>query len=264
MKIIDLHVHFRENPNIVAKELKKFNVEFVCPMPNTKKSLDTKDKILNYNKKIKALKSFPVSAITIDRAGKKLVNIEKIKPHVIGFSDDGNCLKNLKLLEKAFSHNDLIMAHLEPEVEMVKKYISTLAKMSQRGWLYFQHVSKYQTVELIRKAKKSGLKIFAETCPQYFAFNNRFEDLKINPPYGGEKDNRAVLNGLKDGTIDVIASDFAPVPRPKKTGFASYMTFIALCNYLVESKILTKKQLQDKLYNNPKKIIKLANPNCKI
>jgi len=184
-------------------------------MSNIKDCLDTKPKILKYNQKISAIKSIPISAITIGRQGKKPVDIKLIKPNVFGFSDDGNCLKNLKILEEALSHNILIMAYLEPEIEMAKKYIEVFKKVG-KGILYFQHVSKFETVELVRYAKKCNLNIYTETCPQYFAFNNKLENLKINPPYGDEQDNRAILGGLKDGTIDVIASDFAPTPRPKK------------------------------------------------
>lgn len=264
MKNIDLHVHFREEPEKYAKELKKYGVEFAAPMANTKFCLDNLAKVLQYNQKIKSIKPLPISSITKKRAGKQLVNIKKIKPYVIGFSDDGNCLKNLKLLEQALNYDVMIIAHLEPETEMLEGYISTLAKMSKCGYLYFQHISKKESINLIRKAKNSKLNIFAETCPQYFAFNKEFEDIKVNPPIGDEKDNEAILKGLKDGIIDVIASDFAPMPRPRKTGFASYPTFIALCNWLVSSNILTQKQLEDKLYNNPKKIIKLSNPKFKI
>lgn len=145
------------------------------------------------------------------------------------------------------------MVHSEPETEMVEKYLRVLSKIG--GRLHLQHISKASTINIIRSAKKSGLKFTAETCPHYFTYTYGVEDKPVNPPLGTLQDILAIKNALKDGTIDVIASDYAPIPRPKGTGFASFSSFIPLCYGLVLEKILKSEQLKAKIHDNPLKII---------
>ncbi len=95
--------------------------------------------------------------------------------------------------------------------------------------------------------------VTCETCPHYFTFTNQDLDVRVNPPLATVPDVKAIKRGLVDGTIDVIASDYAPLPR--ETGIAGFRAFLPLCYGLVIHNVLTEVQLKEKLYFNPKKII---------
>lgn len=252
--IIDLHTHLRDKVVLHTKFAKDAGISTLVFMPNTNPCLDNLREIKKYIKQKHCIEIIPTSAITIKREGKQLVDIDAIKSHVAGFTDDGNCLMDLKLVAEVLKKKVLIMAHLEPEVGMINKYLKILAKAG--GKLHIQHVSKKETVDLIRKAKKSGLKLTCETCSHYFTYHNEVEDKPVNPPLGNYDDVKAIRQGLADGTIDIIASDCAPIPRPKSTGFASYLSFIPLCHGLVLDGTLTEKQLKEKIYLNSIKLIK--------
>ena len=134
----------------------------------------------------------------------------------------------------------------------IEKYLRVFLKV-KKGRLHFQHISQKTSVDLIRKAKERGLKITCETCPYYFTYTKQDLEVKVNPPLAELEDILAVKRGLADGTIDVIASDYAPEPR--KTGIAGFRAFLPLCYGLILDGTLTLRQLKEKLYFNPKKII---------
>lgn len=117
------------------------------------------------------------------------------------------------------------------------------------GKIHIQHVSRKEEIELIRDAKKSGIKITCETCPHYFTYTNEELDTKVNPPLVSKQDILTIKEGLADGTIDVIASDYAP--KPRITGIAGFRSFIPLPYRLVLEGVLSK----EKLFINPKRII---------
>lgn len=258
-KIIDLHTHLRDNIPFHTKLAKEAGIGTVLYMANTNPPLDNVAVIKSSLKQKRYIKAIPVSAITVGRKGKQLVDIDSIKPFVAGFSDDGDCLKDLDILAEILKKNVLVMLHCEPETEMAEKYLELLNQTNLRGLfegrLHLQHISKASTITIIRKCKKNGLKFTAETCPHYFTYNNESENKPVNPPLGTSFDIAAIKQALADGTIDVVASDYAPIPRPKGTGFASFASFIPLCYGLVLEKVLNEKQLKQKLHNNPLKII---------
>jgi dihydroorotase len=207
--------------------------------------------------------ALPISAITESLGGKKLVDIESIRDYVVGFSDDGVYLEDLVLLEEILKTGALVMAHCSPafefgtknpelETRYIESYLKILKKVG--GKLHIQHVSQQESVELIRKAKAAGLQLTCETCPHYFTYTAEELDVRTNPPLGDDEDVEAVRRGLADGTIDVIASDYAPVPRI--TGIAGFKSFIPLSYGLVLSGVLTKQQLKEKISDNPLKILK--------
>ena len=250
--IIDLHAHLRNNIPKHTKIAKESGIDLVVYMANCQPPLDSLARIKKSFKEKRYIKALPVSAMTKNLEGKKLVDIKRIKNYVVGFSDDGKCLKNLKLLTEILSQDVLVLAHLEPEVEMLKKYLKVLARVG--GKLHFQHISKKESVKILRKAKISGLKFTAETCPHYFIYSKDAENHSVNPPLGEQEDILEIKKGLKDGTIDCIASDYAPLPR--KTGFAGFRNFISQSYGLVLEGVLTGKQFKEKVYLNPLKIIK--------
>jgi dihydroorotase len=260
--VIDLHCHLRNDIPGHTKIARENGIDVAVYMANCNPPLDNLERIKKSLKKKRYCQAIPVSAITKDLAGKELVEVEKIKPYVVGFSDDGKYLENLNLLKAILKKEVLVLAHCSPpyetgvrnpdlETKFVERYLKVFKKLG--GRLHIQHVSKKGTVELIRKAKRQGLKITCETCPHYFTYTKDDLDTKVNPPLATREDVSAVKNGLKDGTIDVISSDYAPLPR--KTGIAGFKSFVSLSYGLVLAGVLSKKQLKEKLFTNPKKII---------
>ncbi|MBT9174077.1 MAG: Dihydroorotase [Syntrophomonadaceae bacterium] len=260
--IIDLHTHLRNDIPRHTKIARENGIDVIVYMANCNPFLDSLEKIKRSLKEKRYCKAIPVAAITKGLEGKELVKIDKIKHYVAGFSDDGRYLKNLNLLKEILEKGVLVLAHCSPSYEVgikkpyletnfVERYLNVLKKVD--GKLHIQHISQKTTVDLIRGAKKSGIKLTCETCPHYFTYTKKDLSVKINPPLGEKEDILAIKEGLSDGTIDVIASDYAPLPR--KTGIAGFRSFIPLSYGLVLEGVLSEKQLREKLYFNPQKII---------
>ncbi len=273
--VIDLHTHLRNNIPLHTKIAKESGIDTVVYMANCLPPLDNLKIIKESLKEKRYCKAIPVSAITKNLAGKELVDIDKIKPYVAGFSDDGNYLKDLGLLKEILTRKTLVLVHCSPsyeifvkkpysETKFIERYLNFLDKNSKeiKGWLHVQHISKRESVSLIRVTKRMGLKLTCETCPHYFTYSKEDLETKVNPPLGSKEDTLAIRNGLADGTIDAIASDYAPLPR--KTGIADFRSFLPLSYGLVLQGILTEAQLKEKLFLNPKKIIKKGNHKLKI
>lgn len=266
--IIDIHTHLREYPplglrlknpkniwNVIGREAHFGGVSALLYMANTEPPLDNVE-IIKKSLEIpryKGVKAIPVSAITKKLEGKEPVDVDTIKPYVAGFSDDGKCLYDLNILKYVLRKNVLVLAHLEPETKMLKKYLEVYRETG--GHLHFQHISRKESVDLIRMAKRDGLKITCETCPHYFYFTFRDRDLIMNPPLGDTEDLDAIIEGLKDGTIDVIVSDHAPHDDPLKNGLRGLRTLVPLSYGLVLKEFLDENQLKEKLFLNPKRII---------
>ncbi len=261
--VIDLHTHLRNDISLHTKIAKESGINTVVYMANCEPMLDNLKTIKLSLKQKRYCRAIPVSAITKNLEGKELVDVEKIKSFVVGFSDDGKYLANLDLLAEIFKKDVLVLAHCSPdyetgvkkpkiETENIKKYLEVFSR-AKRGRLHFQHISQKTSVDLIRKAKASGLKITCETCLHYFTFTRHDLEVKVNPPLTELEDILAIKRGLADGTIDVIASDYAPEPRI--TGIAGFRAFLPLCYGLVLDGTINIAQLKEKLYFNPKKII---------
>jgi len=260
--IIDTHTHLRNQIPKHTKLAKKAGLDTIVYMANCSPPLDKISAIKKSLKETRFCKALPVSALTKNLEGKEIVNIDEIKPYVVGFSDDGIYLEDLKLLREALKKDVLILAHCSPNYEIgVKKpeletrYIEDYLKVFKAtgGKLHIQHVSKKESVALIRKAKKEGSTVTCETCPHYFTHTNDDLNVKVNPPLATKEDVLAIKEGLKDGTIDVIASDYAP--KPRETGLDDFTSFLKLSSKLVLENVLTEKQLGEKLSVNPMKII---------
>jgi len=263
--VIDLHTHLRNNISGHTKIAKEAGISIVVYMANCEPPLDNIVRIKQSLREKRYCQAIPVSAITKDLAGKELVDIVRIKPHVIGFSDDGKYLEDLGLLKEILAMKVLVLAHCSPiyekslanpilETKFIERYLSVLAKT--KGRLHIQHISKKESVKLIRDAKRSGLNLTCETCPHYFTYTKDDLAIKVNPPLATKQDIIALKKGLVDNTIDVIASDYAPLPR--KTGIAGFRSFIPLAYGLVLEGTLSIKQLKEKLFINPSKIIKIG------
>lgn len=261
--VIDMHTHLRNDIPHHTKIAKESGIDVVVYMANTTPPLDNLEAIKQSLKQERHCQAIPVSAITKNLEGKELVDIDEIKPFVVGFSDDGKYLETLDLLQHILEKGVLVLVHCCPpyevavehpelQVKYLENYLSLLAKI-RTGKLHIQHVSRKEEVKLIREAKQSGIALTCETCPHYFTYTREELDTKVNPPIATREDVLAVREGLVDGTIDAITSDYAPLPRI--TGIAGFRAFIPLSYGLVLQSVLSEKQLKEKLFTNPKRII---------
>lgn len=237
---IDLHVHFRD-PGFNQKETILTGLKSayfggfgaVCTMPNTNPVCDN-PKIAEYMiNKAKStgleVELYPVSAITKNLDSDILVNFDEMKnAGAIAFSNDGLPVLNKDVLIKALKTGEIIMSHLENETAEAKWQIEILdevTNMAKRGEcnfprLHFCHISKKETIELIKLAKQKGLNLTAETAPHYFTFTKENLDntgrFKMNPPLGSKEDKSAVIKAVIEGTIDIISTDHAPHTNEEK------------------------------------------------
>lgn len=270
----------------------------VCTMPNLNPVSDTLDHIkqqLNIIKKDAVIKVIPYGSISINQEGKEISPLEEINNFVVAFSDDGKGVQDSKLMLEAMTRSKkldkVIVAHCEDnkllhggyihdgnyckqhhhkgicsasEYEQVKRDIELVR---QTGCKYHVcHVSTKESVELIRQAKKDGLNISCETAPHYLLMNDSMlkEDgnFKINPPIRDKSDQQALIEGIKDGTIDMIATDHAPhSTQEKQKGLKDSpfgasgieIAFSLLYTYLVKTKVITLDKLIELLVINPHK-----------
>ena len=288
---VDLHVHFRE-PGFEHKEdiasgslaAARGGYTDVCCMPNTMPVTDNSDTVQYVNRRGKAVglvNLLVVGALSLGQDGRKLADYKGMKDAgICALSDDGKTLQNEELMYeaviKAKELGVLITDHAEPEVEIVARDINLAEKTGCH--IHLQHISMKESVELIRKAKSRGIPITAETAPHYFALTSEAlqthkADAKMNPPLQKEADRLAIIEGLKDGTIDAIATDHAPHSEAEKAqpldkapfGIIGLETAFAITyTTLVRAGHLTLKQLTDLMSLNPAKIIGINNPSGKV
>ncbi len=192
----------------------------------------------------------PFASLTVDEKGEALSDIENLAPISIGYSDDGRGVQSESLMrsamEKAKSLNKIISAHCEDNSLLEGGYIHKgeyALKNNHRGicseseWspikrdlklaketgckYHVCHISTKESVEIIRQAKKEGVDVTCETAPHYLVLNDMMlqEDgrFKMNPPIRSESDRQALIEGVLDGTIDMLATDHAPHSYEEKS-----------------------------------------------
>lgn len=278
----------------------------ICPMANTNPTVDNATTLtycISKAKETAKIGFHPICAVTKELKGEKIVNIsELISLGAVAFSDDGKPLENMHLLREALkyinSHNSLIISHSEDSslansgvinegkvstlsgLKGIPSVTESLAVARElevvraiNGKYHFAHISTKRSVELIRQAKKDGLNITCETAPHYFSLTE--DDIKdydakykVNPPLRTREDLDAIVEGLKDGTIDVIATDHAPHTVQEKQnpiqqapmGIAGFETAMSITlNYLVNNGKLSLIDAVRKLTANPARILNLEN-----
>ena len=277
--LIDMHVHFRE-PGFEYKETIETGVKSaksggfsgVCTMPNTNPVTDNSKVIKEILSKAKKyhFEIYPIAAITKNLDSLELVDFKELKrAGAVGFSNDGLPLLDKDVFLEALKSEELILSHCENETLEVAWQIEMYAKAKEEGFkprLHFCHISKKESIDLIREAKKRGLGITCETAPHYFTFTRDDIDTtgtyKMNPPLGSEIDKRAVMAGLLDGTIDVIATDHAPHSNEEKlkpyleapNGITGLETAFSL-----SYELLGLDKTLEKMAYNPRKILGINN-----
>ena len=274
----------------------------VCSMPNLNpvpdcvENLKVQQDIIDSDAKIEVL---PYAAITIGRKGEELVDVASLQDKVCAFSDDGSGVQIDGMMERAMSeavkHDALIAAHCEVEEllkggyihdgeyarqhnhkgicsasewEQVKRDIEIAEKLGCR--YHVCHISTKETVNLVREAKARGVKVTCETGPHYLIFTDMDleEDArwKMNPPIRSAEDRAALIEGIKDGTIDMIATDHAPHSIEEKSrglkdsamGIVGLETaFAALNTHLVKKGVISLEHLVKVMSINPRKVFRI-------
>lgn len=309
--LIDMHVHLREPGQEYKEDIKsgtmaaaRGGVTSVCCMPNTSPVLDNApliEFVKNKAAKEGSVNVYPIGAVSQGQKGELLAEIGDMKEAgAIAVSDDGRPVSNPVLMRHAMEYADmfdvLVISHCEDlnlvaggsmneglvstrlglkgipnaaeEVQIARDVI--LAKETGKR-LHIAHVSTAGGVEIIRQAKKQGIRVTAETCPHYFTLTDEAVEgfdtnAKMNPPLRAQKDVDAIIAGLCDGTLDAIATDHAPHHRDEKdvefavaaNGIVGLETSLALgVTYLVRAGHLTMAELLAKMTCNPADILKL-------
>ncbi|RKM55979.1 dihydroorotase [Butyrivibrio sp. CB08] len=258
--LVDPHVHFRD-PGFTYKEdietgaraAARGGFTSVIMMGNTDPHMDNVATIKDVLKRGAAtgIKVYTCANVTMDMAGKELTPMEElIEAGAVLFTDDGKPITDEGLMEEACKraaalgkvislHEEdpnfitdnginqgevadklgIVGSPREAEISMVKRDIELAKKTGAR--LTVQHISTAEAVDMIRQARKDGLKIYAEATPHHFTLTQdavleHGTLAKMNPPLRLESDRRAIIEGLKDGTIEAIATDHAPHSKEEK------------------------------------------------
>lgn len=277
----------------------------VACMPNTEPAIDSAQVVELIKKQALGhlVDVHPIAAVTVARKGELLSPMaELVEAGAIAFSDDGVAVKTSGMLKRAFEYSSMynipVIEHCEDESlaggAMNESINSTLLGLSPipsvaediivmrdalvaeyvKGKIHIAHISSKNAVDIVREAKKKGINITSEVTPHHFtltddAVKTYDTNVKMNPPLRTSKDVNAVIEALKDGTIDCIASDHAPhSPEEKETefefapnGIIGLETEVGLSlSELYHKKVLTLETIVEKLAINPRKILNLSIP----
>lgn len=269
----------------------------VCTMPNLVPVPDSAEHLqvqLDAIKRGAAIKVLPYGAITVGEKGEKLADMEAMSDKVCAFSDDGKGVQNDKMMREAMTAakrlGKIIAAHCEDNSLLFGGYIHDgeyakahgyrgissaseykqierdLRLAEETGCAYHVcHISTKESVELIRQAKARGVDVTCETAPHYLVLcdEDMQEDgrFKMNPPLRSREDKKALIEGIKDGTIDMIATDHAPHSAEEKgrglekslMGVVGLETaFPVLYTELVRKNIITLERLVELMSFKPK------------
>ena len=275
----------------------------VCAMPNLNPVPDSAEHLKVQQDIIDAsacIHVYPFASITVGQKGEILSDFENMAPNTIGFSDDGKGVQSAELMReammKAKALDKPIVAHCEVNELLRGGYIHDGAYAAEHGhrgicseseWRHIArdielvkeigvkyhvcHISTKESVELIRKAKSEGVDITCETGPHYLVMDDSMLQehgrFKMNPPLRSKADREALIAGILDGTIDMIATDHAPHSAEEKAkglensafGVVGIETALpVLYTYLVKPGILTMERLVELLVINPRKRFGIA------
>ena len=269
----------------------------VCTMPNLNPVPDSKENLrqqLNLIEEANLIHIYPYGAITVGQKGECLADLEGMAPDVIAFSDDGRGVQDDDMMRcamlRAKALDKMIVAHCEVNSLLRGGYIHDgeyakahghkgicseseyaqiardLKLVEETGCKYHVcHISTKESVELIRQAKARGLDVTCETGPHYLVMDDSFLQeegrFKMNPPLRSAEDRIALVKGIQDGTIDMIATDHAPHSAEEKgKGLAGSAfgvvgietAFPILYTYLVKENVITLQKLIELLAINPR------------
>lgn len=270
----------------------------VCTMPNLNPTPDCMENLqpqLDAIRKDAAISVMPYGAITVGQKGETLSDMEAMAPYVIGFSDDGRGVQNADMMRaamlKAKSLGKMIVAHCEDNSLLGGGYIHDgeyarayghrgicsesewgpiardLELVRETGCAYHVcHISTKESVALIRRAKQEGLDVSCETGPHYLLLNDSMLQehgrFKMNPPIRSGEDQEALIEGVVDGTIDMLATDHAPhSATEKEKGLAGSLmgvvgvetAFATMYTGLVKPGIISFEKLMQLMHDAPRR-----------
>ena len=270
----------------------------VCSMPNLNPVPDSTEHLkqqLDIIEKDACIHVYPYGSITAGQKGEKLSDMEGMAKDIIAFSDDGRGVQSDEMMReamlKAKSLGKMIVAHCEVNDLLKGGYIHDGEYAKEHGhrgicseseWKQIErdlklveetgcsyhvcHISTKESVEIIRQAKAKGLDVTCETGPHYLILDDsnlqEHGRFKMNPPLRGKEDRLALIEGIKDGTIDMIATDHAPHSKEEKgrglekslMGVVGIETaFPLMYTYFVETGIITLEKLIELMSINPRK-----------
>ncbi len=270
----------------------------VCTMPNLNPVPDSAEHIALQQHIIDrdaCIHVYPYGSITVEQKGEMLSDLSGMVPYAIAFSDDGKGVQDEELMREAMRQakalGKLIVAHCEDNALLHGGYIHDGDYAAQHGHkgicseseygpiirdlklaeeigcgYHVCHISAAESVEAIRKAKQRGVDVTCETGPHYLVLDDSClqEDgrFKMNPPLRSKRDREALIEGIRDGTIDMIATDHAPHSAEEKAkglagsafGIVGLETaFPVLYTHLVKPGIITMERLLELLVYNPRK-----------
>ncbi len=277
-------------------------VTSVACMPNTEPALDNQaaaEFVILQGRRAGQANVFPIGAITKGRKGQELAEIGGlVDGGAVAFTDDGSPVVSAEIMRRALEYcrmfDRAVLSHCE-DLELTKGAVMhegfESTRLGLRGYpsaaeeihvfrdialaeltggrLHVLHVSTAGSVELIRRGKQRGVRVTGEACPHHFTLTDKClrgfdSNYKMSPPLRTEKDVEAIKEGLRDGTIDVIATDHAPHAPEKKAreldqapnGIIGLETLLPVCVVaLIEPGVLTWPQLIEKLTVNPAKVL---------
>ncbi len=287
-----------------AKAAVKGGFTQICCMPNTNPVTDNKVVVTYIKARAKEVglcKIHPIGAITKGLKGEEMAGIASMKKAgAVAISDDGVAVKNARLMRLAMEYakgfgikclchcedKDLVdggvvheglsatIAGLKgipraAEDVIIAREISLAETLDTP--VHICHVSTYSGVRMIRDAKKAGIKVTAETCPHYYSVTDEIvrtydTNTKVNPPIREEIDKQAILEGLKDGTLDCIVTDHAPHHADDKNveynlaafGISGIETSFGFAiTYLYKAGVLTLNEIADRMSAAPARILGL-------
>jgi len=282
----------------------------VACMPNTEPAIDSQEVVNFICKETKdyLVDVHPVAAITRSREGKELAPIaEMVESGAVAISDDGSPVMNAELMRRALEYSKMfdipILGHeedsnLSNNRHMHEGFYSTklgiqgIPALSEEimvardimlteftgGKFHVCHISSRGSVELVRQAKAKGLKVTCEVTPHHFTLTDQVVEsydtnTKMNPPLRTADDRQAIIDGLKDGTIDAIATDHAPHSIEEKEaefiyapfGITGLETALGLISsQLLDTKILKLTDIYNLCIKKPRQILNLDIPRIKI
>lgn len=275
----------------------------VCPMPNTNPVTDNKyivSYIKNRAKEVNLARIYPIGAISKGLKGEELAEMASMKnAGAVAVSDDGMPVINSNLMRKAMEYADglnmIVISHSEDKslaeghanegANATRAGIEGISRVAEEAMVareilladslncpvHIAHVSTANSVDLVRWAKAKGIKVTCETCPHYIIGTDELIlnydcNAKVNPPLREENDRQAIIAGLLDGTIDVIATDHAPHTKAEKdrefalapNGISGLESAFSICyTALVDSGLLSLDRLTELMSINPAKILNL-------
>jgi len=295
---------YKEDLESGARAALKGGYTTILAMPNTNPPIDNQE-LVSYIKKrseeISLCDILPVGTITKGRKGEELAEIGFMALEgACAFSDDGNWVANSSIMRRALEYASTfgkpLISHAEDlsisrdgimhegvvsyklglrgiprESEEIAVMRDILLARLTRGRIHFAHISTEGALNFIKEAKKAGIKVTAEVTPHHLILTDRAVETfdtntKVKPPLREEKDRKALIKGIKDGTIDAIATDHAPHSEFEKMVEYEYApfgiigletTFALLYTFFVKKRVLSLKEIIPLLTSKPASIVSL-------